>query len=153
MKYSRVFVFFFVAIGLLWLWMPLPHTSAAATRHLEINAEGYAYSPGRIRVNQGDKVVITLTATDVVHGFHLDGYSVDVRVTPGIEQRIEFTADQTGKFRYRCSVSCGSLHPFMVGELVVSPNQPFIKAVGTVLIALTGMFVYLWKFGRSFHYE
>ncbi|HLA44445.1 MAG TPA: cupredoxin domain-containing protein, partial [Aggregatilineales bacterium] len=120
-----VLLLMFGLLAVVWLWLPLPHTAAAATRRIEINAAEYAYTPGRIHVNHGDQVVITLTSSDVVHGFYLDGYSINERVIPGIEQRFEFTADQTGKFRYRCSVSCGSLHPFMIGELVVSPNKPF----------------------------
>ena len=132
-------------IGVVWLWLPLPRTAEATTRHININAAEFAYAPGRIHVNRGDHVVITLTSTDVLHGFYVDGYGIDERVTPGIEKRIEFTADQTGKFHYRCSVTCGSLHPFMVGELVVSPNNRFIKSAGLMLMAFGGMFVYLWK--------
>jgi heme/copper-type cytochrome/quinol oxidase subunit 2 len=74
--------------------------------------------PGRVQVNQGDRVVIIVAALDVSHGFYLDGYGIERRVTPGVPQRIEFVADKAGKFRYRCSVNCGSLHPFMIGELV-----------------------------------
>jgi heme/copper-type cytochrome/quinol oxidase subunit 2 len=143
----------FGLLAMAWLWLPLPHTTELTTHNLEINAAEYAYTPGRIHVNHGDQVVISLTSTDVVHGFYLDGYGINERVTPGIEQRITFTADRTGKFRYRCSVSCGSLHPFMVGELVVSPNQPFVKSAGVVLIALAGMVSYIWQSGRSFHHE
>lgn len=139
----------FVMIGMAWVLLPLPHTAEATTRHIEINAAEYAYAPGRIHVNHGDQVVITLTSTDVVHGLHLDGYGIDERVTPGITQRIEFTADRAGKFRYRCPVPCGSLHPFMIGELVVSPNKPFVKSAGLVLIALAGMMVYLYRYGMN----
>ena len=49
-------------------------------------------------------------------------------------------ADQRGKFRYRCSVSCGPLHPFMIGELIVGPNVPLWRAIGVALVALAGLF-------------
>ena len=143
----------FVMIGMAWVLLPLPHTAEATTRQIDINAAEFAYAPGRIHVNQGDHVIITLTSTDVVHGLHLDEYGIQERVTPGVAQRIELTADQTGKFRYRCPVPCGSLHPFMIGELVVSPNKPFIKSAGLVLIALAGMMVYLYRYGRSLQNE
>jgi heme/copper-type cytochrome/quinol oxidase subunit 2 len=75
-----------------------------------------------LRVNQGDRVRLVVQAADVVHGFVVDGYGREVRVEPGISQRVAFVAERTGKFRYRCSVTCGPLHPFMTGDLVVSPN-------------------------------
>lgn len=88
-------------------------------------------------------MIITLTASDVVHGFYLDGYGLKTRVEPGVSQRIEFVADRPGKFRYRCSVPCGSIHPFMIGELVVGPNIPFWRIIGVMLVAAAGMLIYL----------
>jgi heme/copper-type cytochrome/quinol oxidase subunit 2 len=139
-----------VLLGMVWMWLPLPHTAGASTRHIKINAEGFAYTPGRIDVHQGDPVVVTLSSTNVVHGFYLDGYGIDERVTPGIEQVITFKADKTGKFRYHCSVPCGSLHPFMLGEIVVNPNKPFVKSAGLVLLALAGMLAYIRTSERTF---
>ena len=98
-------------------------------------AEQYVFDPPVLRVNRGDRVILTLQAADVVHGFYLDGYDIKARVEPGISQTIEFTADKAGKFRYRCSVSCGTLHPFMIGELIVGPNTPLIRAGGLAILA------------------
>jgi heme/copper-type cytochrome/quinol oxidase subunit 2 len=85
----------------------------------------------------------------VTHGFYLDGYGLEQRVTPGMSQEIMFTADQPGKFGYRCSVSCGPLHPFMIGELVVNTNFPFWRAVALVAVTLTGTIIYLWRYERN----
>jgi heme/copper-type cytochrome/quinol oxidase subunit 2 len=131
-----------------WL-LPLPGAAHAATHEIKLDASQYEYTPGRVRVNQGDRVIITLTASDVVHGFYLDGYGLEQRVEPGVSQQIIFTADKAGKFRYRCSVNCGSLHPFMIGELVVTSNTPYWRAIAIVLVAASGMLIYLWYTGRT----
>ncbi len=139
----------FAALALIVLVIPFPPIGSPTTREINIDATQFEFTPGRVEVNQGDRVVITLTASDVVHGFHLDEYGIERRVVPGVAQQIEFVADQPGKFRYRCSVSCGSLHPFMIGELVVGPNAPFWRAVALVTLAVVGMLAYLWRFGAG----
>jgi plastocyanin len=140
----------FIALVLLVLFIPLQGSvRLGIVRRLNLDSRQFEYMPGRIEVNQGDTVIITLTASDVTHGFYLDGYGLEKRVIPGVAQEIVFTADQPGKFRYRCSVNCGPLHPFMIGELVVNGNVPFWRAVALVAIGVIGMFVYLWKSARS----
>jgi len=138
-----------VAALMLAVWLiPLPGPVHATTRKLTLNATQFEYGPGRVQVNQGDRVIITLTASDVVHGFYLDGYGLERRVEPGVAQQITFIADQAGKFRYRCSVNCGPLHPFMIGELVVRSNTPYWRAIGLVLVTTAGMLVHLWQTGK-----
>lgn len=141
-----------VPFGLLMLaalFAPLPGAAAPTERTLHLDAAQFAFAPGRVHVNQGDRVVIDLTASDVVHGFYLDGYGLERRIEPGVAQQVVFTADKPGKFRYRCAVSCGPLHPFMIGELVVEANTPYWRAVGLVLVAAAGMVVYLWQSGQN----
>ncbi|HIQ04269.1 MAG TPA: hypothetical protein EYH31_01075, partial [Anaerolineae bacterium] len=128
-------LFPFALLALALVVVPAPALSSPTARYINLDATQFQFTPARLRVNQGDRVIITLTASDVVHGFYLDGYSLKTRVEPGIAQRIEFVADRPGKFRYRCSVSCGPLHPFMIGELVVNPNTPFWRAIGLTLTA------------------
>jgi len=141
-----VLPFVLAGLGLVW-WPSLPTTPTV--HHINLDSSQFAFTPGRLQVSQGDEIVITLTASDVVHGFYLDGYGLQTRVEPGIARQITFVVDQAGKFRYRCSVSCGPLHPFMIGELVVSPNTPFWRAAGLMLTALAGMLVYLWHSGKE----
>jgi heme/copper-type cytochrome/quinol oxidase subunit 2 len=136
----------FVGLALAVLFLPIPALAQPTTHHVTMNMEHFAFDPPVLRINQGDRVILTLQAADVVHGFYLDGYGLDTRVEPGISQRVEFVADQTGKFRYRCSVSCGTLHPFMIGEMVVGPNVVFVRTVGLVLVALAATLFYLWRF-------
>jgi heme/copper-type cytochrome/quinol oxidase subunit 2 len=136
----------FVVLALIVLLVPLPFSTSSTTRQVTVTAEQFAFHPPVLGVNRGDRVRLTLQAADVTHGFYLDGYGLNTRIEPGISQQVEFIADQPGKFRYRCSVSCGSLHPFMIGELVVSPNLPFARTVGLTLVAVAATLFYLWRF-------
>jgi heme/copper-type cytochrome/quinol oxidase subunit 2 len=91
-------------------------------------------------VNPGDRVTIELQSTDVVHGLYVDGYQVAQTVDPGQTARLTFVADRAGTFRLRCSVTCGPLHPFMIGKLVVGSNALLWRAAGLALLALAGVF-------------
>lgn len=133
-------------LALVWL-LPLPIAAQPTSRLFQLDAHQFEFTPGRIEVNQGDIVTIKLTASDVVHGFYLDGYGIEQSITPGISQEITFTADQPGKFRYRCSVNCGSLHPFMIGELIVNSNSPLWRAVATIALSAAALLIYLGYFG------
>jgi heme/copper-type cytochrome/quinol oxidase subunit 2 len=136
----------FVGLALVILLVPIPFNSTPVTHELSMTADQFSFDPPVLRVKQGDRIRLTLQAADVVHGFYLDGHDIAVRVEPGISRQVEFVADQVGKFRYRCSVSCGTLHPFMIGELVVGPNLVLARSIGLMLVALAAILFYLWCF-------
>lgn len=126
------------------LLLPLPAAARTpAEHHIQVNARMFAFDPHRVRVGLGDRVTITLVSDDVVHGVFVDGYDVDIQAEPGKPASATFTADRLGKFRFRCSVSCGAMHPFMIGELVVGPNIPFWRAAAALLIVAVGSVVTL----------
>mgnify|MGYP001569928566 CR=1 FL=1 len=117
---------------------------APATREISVTARQFAYTPETIVVNRGDHVILQLNSADVTHGFYLDVYGVTAEVSPGRPTTVEFTADRAGKFRYRCSITCGPLHPFMIGELTVQPNYPYAASLGLTLVAAAGTVAFLW---------
>jgi len=134
----------FVVLGLVVALVPLPAGAGQpTTRRIRVEARQFAFSPHRIYVRQGDRVILELAAMDVVHGLYVDGYGVQTTADPGVPTRLEFVANRTGKFRYRCSVTCGPLHPFMIGELIVEPNVPFWRAAALALIATAGTLTFL----------
>ncbi len=92
---------------------------------------------------QGDHVTLVLEAEGVTHGLCFDGYDVDLVAVPGRADRATFVADRPGKFRLRCSKVCGTLHPFMLGELIVTPNSPFWRAIGITVLAAVGTVAFL----------
>lgn len=94
------------------------------------------FNPAAITVRAGDRVTLELVSTDVVHGLYLDGYGLSVTADPGQPASLAFVADRPGTFRFRCSVTCGPLHPFLVGKLHVGSNGVLWRAVAiAVLIA------------------
>lgn len=103
--------------------------SAPVERVIRIDASRFAYAPAQVRVNPGDQVTLELVAQDVAHGLHLDGYNLEVTAEPGQTARLTFTANQGGAFRFRCSVTCGPVHPFMIGKLVVGQNWLLLKSI------------------------
>ena len=133
--------------------------AAPVERTITIAAHKYAYDPPVLRVNQGDRLHIRLVAKDVTHGFYLEGYNLDAKVRPEnptfwarrpSEQQdykeveeVNFIANRTGKFRYRCSITCGYMHPFMQGELIVSPNYLYSTSVGLALGLAAAMLLIL----------
>jgi plastocyanin len=102
---------------------------------VRIEAAQYRFDPGLVRVNRGDRVTIELVATDVVHGLYLDGYDLQVTADPGQTARLTFVADRSGSFRFRCSVSCGAMHPFMIGKLQVGSNGLLWVGLALALLA------------------
>lgn len=141
---QRMIIGLGILLASLVVFLPLPQLTKPTTHSITVDSHQFAYTPSRFKVNQGDRVIIMFTASDVVHGFYLDGYNISERVEPGITKQIEFVANQSGKFRYRCSVSCGPLHPFMIGEMVVGPNTMFWRAIALVLISVSTTLSILW---------
>ena len=147
------------AAGFLWAWR---HLSPPQERSITITAQKYAYDPPVLQVNRGDHVRIRLVARDVTHGFYLEGYDLDAKARPDNPtfwlrhpsqgeayeevQEISFVADRTGKFHYRCSITCGYMHPFMQGELIVRPNYLYSASLGLLAALAMGM---LWSFRQE----
>lgn len=124
-------------LGLAVLLLPLPINAAPPEdRTFRIHAGQFAYNPAMIAVNPGDRVTIELLATDVVHGLSIDGYNLETVSDPGQTARLTFIADRQGSFRFRCSVTCGDMHPFMIGKLQVGQNEWLWRGVLLVGLAL-----------------
>ncbi len=138
-----------VAVAVPFLWR-LAGSPKPRTRVINLKARKYGYTPPRIIVNKGDTLIIRATSLDVTHGFLLEAYGIDAVIKQqGLMflkyawkddhgkvhtdwdkvRQIKFKADKRGKFTFRCTQTCGSLHPFMTGELIVRDNLPYHLAV------------------------
>jgi heme/copper-type cytochrome/quinol oxidase subunit 2 len=138
---SRAILLLLLLTGLVVAFAPLPaHFSTPVERTFHVEASQFAYTPGEISVNPGDKVTIELVSTDVVHGLYVDGYGVSVKADPGQTATLTFVADKSGSFRLRCNVTCGAMHPFMVGKLNVGPNLWLYRSIGLAFIGVLSIF-------------
>lgn len=116
--------------------------ASAEERLFEIKAKKFSYTPNIIMVNMGDKVKIRLISEDVTHGIFIDGYGAETRAYPGQDGNSSFVANRPGRFTFRCSVTCGEFHPYMVGYLVVLPNARFyLYALIVLFIAGANLFI------------
>ncbi len=109
--------------------------AAPVDRTVRVEASRFAYSPAVIDVNRGDRIILELVSTDVVHGLYVDGYGVAAKADPGRPARLSFVADRPGTFRLRCNVPCGGLHPFMIGKLRVAPDMDWWRALALAIPA------------------
>ena len=137
-------VVFVTSLFVVW-FIPLPLVMSQDVHTVAIDMRQFEFAPGRIEVQYGDLSDIRLNSSDVVHGFYLDGFDIEQRVEPGVSRNIRFVADRTGKFRFRCGVNCGPLHPFMIGELVVQSNLPFWRALAMLGISLSASLFYVYR--------
>lgn len=74
-----------------------------------------------IEVHKGDRVVLKLKSSDVIHGFSLKdaGIIITDGIHPGEVVLVSFIADKIGTFTFSCNAICGKNHENMQGTLVV----------------------------------
>lgn len=144
MKKTPLYALLTALAGALIAFAPLPIQDAAPRQlTFRLEASQFTYLPAEINVNPGDMVTIELVSMDVVHGFYLDGYGVSMTADPGQTARLTFVASQPGSFRFRCNVTCGAMHPFMIGKFNVGANTSLWRAVGLVLVTAVAMFGFI----------
>jgi len=98
--------------------VPTPEPQSAV-KEFTMTATKWDFTPSTITVNEGDTVKITITSTDVAHGFQLRDFNINERLDPNQPVTIEFVADKAGTFSFKCNVPCGSGHSTMDGTLIV----------------------------------
>jgi len=92
---------------------------AEAAKEFRLTARKYQFSLTTIRVKQGDRVKLIITAIDADHGFKLEAFNIGRTLPKGEPVMIEFTADRAGAFPFECSHFCGLGHRKMKGQLTV----------------------------------
>ena len=85
---------------------------------------GTPAQPPTLYMPQGEKVRFKITASDVVHGFWIPAFMMQIQNIPGVENQIEFTAKELGTYPGRCNILCGRQHSQMLFTVkVVTPSE------------------------------
>ena len=83
------------------------------------------FAPGEIEVQQGDSVILYVTngeqERDMLHGFGIAGYNINVVMDPGETKTIRFKATKPGVWPFYCTNFCSAMHQEMQGYLLVKP--------------------------------
>ena len=81
---------------------------------ISVDAKRWQFTPDTINVKKGQKVKIIINNIDTTHGINLPDFNV------AGNDSIEFTADKTGEFIFKCNTYCGNGHLAMQGKVVVT---------------------------------
>jgi len=117
---KAAFVLGFLLLGLVG-WAQQKPEPAPPAREIKMTAKKYEFSPAEIRVKQGERVRLLITATDRKHGFQIEALGLKTELPEGKETAVEFTAPKPGAYEFKCSVRCGWRHGSMKGTLIVEP--------------------------------
>ncbi len=86
---------------------------------INVTAKQWEFVPNVITVKKGDNVRLMITSLDVKHGFMLPDFNINKQIEPGETIIVEFMANKTGEFGFRCSVMCGQGHMEQTGKLII----------------------------------
>ncbi len=105
--------------GIQWSWQfAYPEAGAKAV------VTGTPAMPPTLYVPLGEKVRYTITSNDVVHGFWIPAFMMQMQNLPGVTNYLEFTANKLGTYPGRCNILCGRNHAQMIFSVkVVTPAE------------------------------
>lgn len=85
---------------------------------------GTPANPPTLVLPQGERVAFNLYSNDVVHGFWIPAFMIQLQTLPGKTNHLEFTANKIGEYPGRCNILCGRNHSQMVFKVkVVTPAE------------------------------
>jgi cytochrome c oxidase subunit II len=84
------------------------------TKHIEVVASRFSFSPNEITVKKGDPVTITVRSMDVTHGLVIEALGVRTnQIKKGQPEDLTLTPQTAGTFQGKCAHFCGKGHGSM----------------------------------------
>lgn len=85
---------------------------------------GTTANPPTLYLPKGESVRFTIDSNDVVHGFWIPAFMIQMQNLPGETNHLQFTANKIGEYPGRCNILCGRNHSQMIFTVkVVSPER------------------------------
>ena len=107
--------------GFQWSWQ---FNYKDAGDYKSATVTGTPAKPPTLYLPLGENVRFTLTANDVVHGFWIPAFMIQMQNLPGVTNQLEFSANKLGTFPGRCNILCGRNHSQMLFTVkVVTPSE------------------------------
>ena len=108
-----------VVTGFQWSWQ---FTYLDAGKNVTFT--GTPAKPPVLVVPQGERVRYTIVSNDVVHGFWIPEFMIQMQNLPGVTNSLEITANNLGDFPGVCNIFCGRNHAQMRFTVrVVTPAE------------------------------
>ena len=112
---------FIDVVGFQWSWQ-FKYKDAGDYKSATVT--GTPAQPPTLYLPLGENVRFTLTANDVVHGFWIPAFMIQMQNLPGVTNQLEFSATKLGTFPGRCNILCGRNHSQMLFNVkVVTPAE------------------------------
>jgi cytochrome c oxidase subunit 2 len=86
-------------------------------------AHMWAWTPSPLHVPQGAAITFYVTSADVLHGFQVQGTTINVTAVPGIVGSVTYTFGHAGTHNIICNEYCGIGHQSMIGRIIVDPER------------------------------
>ena len=103
--------------GVQWAWQ-FAYTDAGPSAVVT----GTPAQKSTLVVPLGERVRYTIISNDVVHGFWVPAFMIQMQNIPGVTNHLEFTANKLGEYPGRCNILCGRAHSQMLFTVkVVTP--------------------------------
>jgi cytochrome c oxidase subunit II len=90
-------------------------------------ARAFAFDPADIVLPAGAKTRFYLTSADVLHGYLVEGTSVNIELIPGQLAYFNYTFAHPGTYHVVCDEYCGINHQNMIGTITVLPVAEYQK--------------------------
>jgi len=105
--------------GFQWSWQfGYPEAGAKAL------VTGTPANPPTLYLPKGESVRFTINSNDVVHGFWIPAFMIQMQNLPGETNHLQFTANKVGEYPGRCNILCGRNHSQMLFTVkVVTPER------------------------------
>lgn len=88
----------------------------------------FEYPNGKVSpelyVPKGKPVALKLYSPDVMHSLYIPAFRIKEDVTPGVNNKMWFTANLLGEYDILCAEYCGDRHSYMLSKVkVLEPNE------------------------------